>query len=99
MAQSMLMIRAQTHINSKVPTQKNSVEVQRQFGGRWLTIDFQAGDLLIFTMHTIHCSLHNQSPDNRIRLSIDTRYQPAIDQVDERWIGDDLIAHSDAAKR
>ena len=47
----------------------------------------------------MHCSLDNQSPDNRIRLSIDTRYQPAIDQVDERWIGDDPIAHSDAAKR
>jgi len=78
---------------------QNPAEVQRQFGGRWLTTDFQAGDVLIFTMHTMHCSLDNQSPNNRIRLSIDTRYQPAIDQVDERWVGDNPIAHSDAAKR
>ena len=78
---------------------RNPVEVQKQFGGQWLTTDFQAGDLLIFTMHTMHCSLDNQSPNNRIRLSIDTRYQPDSDEADERWIGENPIAHSKAAKR
>jgi hypothetical protein len=58
--------------------------VQQQFGGRWLTTEFQAGDLLIFTMFTLHCSLDNTSP--RIRLSTDSRYQPAADPVDERWV-------------
>ena len=86
-------------IQFKASYTRNPVEVQKQFGGQWLTTDFQAGDLLIFTMHTMHCSLDNQSPNNRIRLSIDTRYQPDSDEADERWIGENPIAHSKAAKR
>ena len=77
----------------------NPVEVQKKFGGKWLTADFKAGDLLLFTMHTMHCSLDNKSPDNRIRLSVDTRYQPADDPVDERWIGQHPIGHGEQAKR
>ncbi len=50
-------------------------------------------------MHTMHCSLDNKSPDNRIRLSVDTRYQPADEPIDERWIGQNPIAHGDQAKR
>ena len=75
------------------------VEVQRKYGGRWLTTDFGMGDLLVFTMHTMHCSLDNRSPVNRIRLSVDTRYQPADEPVDERWVGENPIGHSPAAKR
>jgi hypothetical protein len=77
----------------------NPIEVQQRYGGRWLTTDFQAGDLLIFTMVTLHCSLDNQSPVNRIRLSSDSRYQLASDPVDERWVGEDPIAHGEAARR
>jgi hypothetical protein len=66
---------------------KDPVEVQERFGGRWLTTEFQAGDLLVFTMFTLHCSLDNQS--RRIRLSTDSRYQLASEPVDERWIGAD----------
>jgi ectoine hydroxylase-related dioxygenase (phytanoyl-CoA dioxygenase family) len=73
---------------------KNPVEVREQFGGRWLTTDFQAGDMLVFTMFSMHCSLDNRSPENRIRLTSDTRYQLASEPVDERWIGDDPVAHS-----
>ena len=73
--------------------------VQNQFGGQWLTTDFEAGDLLLFTMHTMHCSLDNESPNNRIRLTLDTRYQPASEPADERWIGSDPIAHGPLAKR
>jgi ectoine hydroxylase-related dioxygenase (phytanoyl-CoA dioxygenase family) len=72
---------------------RNPVEVQERFGGRWLTTEFQAGDLLLFTMFTMHCSLDNRSPENRIRLSTDSRYQLAAEPVDERWIGEDPIAH------
>lgn len=63
---------------------KNPVEVQGWFGGRWLTTEFQAGDVLIFTMFTLHCSLDNTS--NRLRLSTDSRYQLASEPVDERWM-------------
>jgi len=71
---------------------KNPVEVQERFGGRWLTTEFQAGDVLIFTMFTLHCSLDNTS--HRLRLSTDSRYQLASEPVDERWIGEDPIGHS-----
>lgn len=78
---------------------KNPVEVQQRFGGRWLTAMFAPGDLLLFTIVTLHCSLDNKSPVNRIRLTSDSRYQLASEPVDERWIGEDPIAHSPAAQR
>ena len=71
---------------------KDPTAVQKQFGLRWLTTDFRAGDLLVFSMYTMHCSLDNVS--DRVRLSSDTRYQLASEAVDERWIGENPIAHS-----
>jgi hypothetical protein len=74
------------------------VELREQLGKRWLTADFRAGDLLVFTIYTLHASLDNQS-SNRIRLSSDTRYQRASEPIDERWIGDDPIAHDPGGKK
>jgi hypothetical protein len=74
------------------------VELRSQLGGRWLTADFHAGDLLVFTMHTLHASLDNQS-DNHLRLSTDTRYQLASEPIDERWIGDNPIGHGPGGKK
>ena len=75
--------------------------LRRQFGGRWLTTDYRMGDLLIFSMATMHASLDNQG--NTIRLSSDTRYQRADEPVDARWMndadGNKPIAHGLAAKR
>jgi hypothetical protein len=63
---------------------KNPYSLRRSFGGRWLTSEhYDMGDLLIFSMRTIHASLDNQS--NLIRISADTRYQPANEPSDERW--------------
>ncbi|NKB67942.1 MAG: hypothetical protein GKR89_12850 [Candidatus Latescibacteria bacterium] len=45
----------------------------------------RSGDLLIFTMYTMHIGNDNQT--NRLRISTDTRYQPAGDAIDERWVG------------
>lgn len=69
------------------------VKLQRQFGGRWLTTDFRAGDVLCFTMHTLHGALDNLSPIGRCRLSSDTRYQRADEPFDERWNGEHIEAH------
>ena len=74
------------------------VALREQLGKRWLTADYRAGDLLIFTMYTLHASLDNQSAD-RLRLSSDTRYQRASEPIDERWIGDDPIAHGPGGKK
>ena len=68
-----------------------------ELGGRWLTADYRAGDVLVFSMATIHASLDNGS--NQVRLSSDTRYQLASEPIDERWIGDNPVAHGTAAKR
>lgn len=75
--------------------------LRRQLGGRWLTADYAMGDVLIFSMATVHASLDNQG--DTVRLSSDTRYQRADEPVDERWIngphGEKPIAHGLAAKR
>lgn len=75
----------------------NPVSLQRRYGGRWLTNEFKAGDVLIFGMFTVHASLDNHS--RQIRLSADSRYQLASEPVDERWVGAEPIAHSPDAKR
>lgn len=67
------------------------LEVIERYGGRLLTHSFQAGDALLFGMFTMHGSLNNEQ--NRFRLSCDTRYQRADEPVDERWIGENPIAH------
>lgn len=71
--------------------------IQNRLGGRWLSAEFRMGDLLTFTMGTVHASLDNQS--NHIRLSSDSRYQRASEPTDERWIGASPLGHSLAAKR
>ena len=72
-------------------------QIRRSLGGRWLTTDFHAGDVLIFSMFTVHASVDNCS--NRVRLSTDSRYQLASEPADERWIGENPPAHSQAGKR
>jgi ectoine hydroxylase-related dioxygenase (phytanoyl-CoA dioxygenase family) len=67
------------------------IELVDQFGGQWQTAEFQAGDVLLFTMFTMHASLTNTS--NRFRLTSDTRYQLKDEPVDERWMGRKPKAH------
>ena len=76
---------------------EDPADLQRQLGLPWLTAEFRAGDLLTFSIATIHCSLDNHS--DRIRISSDSRYQLASDPIDERWIGEDPIGHGPDAKR
>jgi hypothetical protein len=72
-------------------------DAQAALGGRWLTANFQAGDVLIFCMQLVHSSLDNRT--DRIRLSTDSRYQLASEPADERWIGEHPIAHGPDAKK
>ena len=69
------------------------VRLQEKIGGRWLTTDFEAGDVLCFGMHVVHGALDNRSPEGRCRLSSDTRYQLACEPKDERWNGPNPLAH------
>ena len=47
---------------------------------RWAASDFEAGDVVFFHSHTVHKGLPNLSRD-RLRLSVDYRYQPASQPV------------------
>ncbi len=76
---------------------KNPVSLRELLGGRWLTSEYRMGDLMIFGMTTVHASLDNQT--DYFRFSTDTRYQPASDEIDERWIGEKPIGHGTQAKR
>jgi hypothetical protein len=75
----------------------NPATLREKLGGRWLTTDFEAGDLLTFTMYTVHASVDNSS--DRIRISSDSRYQPTSLPADERWVGENPIGHGQAGKR
>ncbi len=76
---------------------KNPVKLRKNLGGRYLTTNYRAGDVLVFSMFTVHASLDNQSDE--IRLSSDTRYQLASEPIDERWIGEHPIGHGPQGKR
>ena len=67
------------------------LDMIQRYGGRWLTTEFEIGDALIFGMFTMHGSLTNTT--NQFRLSCDTRYQRADEPADERWMGENPIAH------
>jgi ectoine hydroxylase-related dioxygenase (phytanoyl-CoA dioxygenase family) len=75
----------------------NPVSLRQKLGGRWLTTDYEIGDFLTFSMYTVHASVDNKS--DRIRISSDSRYQPASLPADERWIGENPIGHGMAGKR
>jgi ectoine hydroxylase-related dioxygenase (phytanoyl-CoA dioxygenase family) len=76
---------------------RDPVLLRERLGGRWLTTEFSAGDLLTFGMFTIHASLDNRS--HCIRLSSDSRYQLAGEPADERWVGESPVGHTQAGKR
>ncbi len=62
---------------------KEPMDIVSQFGGRWLTTNYEAGDVILFGMHTMHASTTNLT--KRYRLSCDVRFQPAHEPMDERW--------------
>ncbi|HEY1201728.1 MAG TPA: phytanoyl-CoA dioxygenase family protein, partial [Niastella sp.] len=75
----------------------NPVMLQKEIGGRWLTTAYSAGDIVIFSTNTIHGSLDNMSAN--IRLSVDCRYQLAVDPMDERWLSNVPLARNVAFKK
>ena len=70
---------------------QDPLEVTEKFGGQWASTNFQAGDVIIIGMFTLHGSTKNVT--DRWRLSCDTRFQPASEPADERWIGESPKAH------
>lgn len=75
----------------------DAFEVQDEIGGRWLSRDYSAGDVLVFNMYLMHASMDNHT--DRFRISTDSRYQLASEPVDERWIGEHPPGHGPGGKR
>lgn len=78
----------------------NPPRMRRALGLPFLTTNFRAGDLLVFSIFTIHCGLDNHG--RRVRLSSDSRYQPAGEPVDHRWItidGKPPVTHGENSRR
>ncbi|XP_067937515.1 1-deoxypentalenic acid 11-beta-hydroxylase-like [Watersipora subatra] len=58
-------------------------EISKQFGGVWKTANYEAGDVLIFTLRTVHMSTVNLT--SIARISCDTRWQPKDAKRDMRY--------------
>ena len=71
----------------RVALEDDAITFAQKRGTRLLTTHFQPGDIVVFGMTTLHGSLDNHSPENRVRVSVDVRYQPASDPKDERYFG------------
>ena len=76
--------------------------LREEWGGRWLTApEYRMGDVLVFTMRTVHAGTDNET--DALRLSTDSRYQRADAPVDERWVngpaGEAPVGHGLAAKQ
>lgn len=74
------------------------VRLQNSLGGRWLTTDFRAGDVICFSPFLVHGSLDNRSRARRCRLSSDTRYLLAGEALDDRWNGNIENPHGGSPK-
>ena len=63
----------------KATLAQDAVALARERGTRLLTADFSAGDIAVFGMYTLHGSLENHSPINRVRArrSADVRSSSA----------------------
>lgn len=51
----------------------------------WRSCDYAAGDVVVFTLRTVHMSTANLT--DRVRLSADVRWQPASEPADARYVG------------
>jgi hypothetical protein len=74
----------------------DAIAVRERLGGRWLTTDFHAGDVLLFSLYMMHASMDNHT--RSFRVSTDSRYQLASEPVDERWVGKNPLAHGPQGK-
>jgi ectoine hydroxylase-related dioxygenase (phytanoyl-CoA dioxygenase family) len=64
---------------------KDLPELAERLGSRWLTADYEAGDVVLHSPYMIHAATCNDDPAGRLRLSTDIRYQNVRDEIDARW--------------
>jgi ectoine hydroxylase-related dioxygenase (phytanoyl-CoA dioxygenase family) len=71
------------------------VALAKRKESRLLTSEFGLGDCLVFGMFTVHGSFDNNSEIGAVRVSCDTRFQPAAEPMDERFSGPNPPAHNE----
>jgi len=71
---------------------RDPLEMAEMSGTRWLTADYRPGDVLCFSLHTLHMSMTQDTDE--IRTTCDVRWQPAADPTDERWFGERPVGHT-----
>lgn len=79
----------QSNDSPTVQILSDTAQFAHERGARLLTTQFQAGDLVVFDMLTMHGTLDNHCKTGQIRLTCDVRWQPAADPMDPRYRGDD----------
>jgi len=62
-------------------------------GTRLLSASFAPGDAVFFGMFAAHAAFDNATRAGRVRISCDTRFQPAADPMDPRFAGPEPPAH------
>ena len=58
---------------------------RREPRAQWVAGDYEAGDVIIFGMRTLHMSTANLTDE--VRISCDVRFQPRDEPIDDRYIG------------
>jgi len=74
------------------------LKLQKSLGGRWLSTDFRAGDVMCFDVRLVHGTFDNNSSKGKARLTSDTRYQLDGEPLDDRWNGDISNPHGGRPK-
>lgn len=72
---------------------EHPVDLVEMHTTRLLTTAFAPGDCIVFGMFTAHAAFDNNSRGGRVRVSCDTRFQPASEPMDERFAGPNPPAH------
>ncbi len=69
----------------------NYLELSELVEHPWVSSSFEAGDVVIMGMYLMHGSIQNKT--DRVRFTVDTRFQERSAPIDERWVGENPIAH------
>lgn len=67
-------------------------KTREEFGTRWLSADYEMGDVIIFSTRGLHATLDNRTAG--FRASVDVRFQPASEPMDPRFSGQNPVAHA-----
>ena len=72
--------------NGTIGSDVDTFSKERRCYNRWLTADYEAGDVVFHDPYIIHASGKNEDARGRIRLSTDLRFYAKGAAMDHRWM-------------